>query len=384
MKIALVIGDYNAFGGGAERWTDRHANYLLRAGHEVHLVARSFRNPPTGAVLHPIDVRRSRIRFAARAEQILHRLGADAVHDMGAGWFGDVFSPHHGTRVGGFRAGDDRAPPWRRPIRQWMRRWMPRYLEFHALEDRQFARGSFRTIVALSQRVKNDMVKFFDVEPSRIEVVYNGVDVERFTPPHGPQLQSHRNNIRQAWGWRDRVVFLLVAHNFQLKGLDCILRAMARLRRSETKFGLAVAGDDDSRRYRAIADRLGINSDVRFLGDQKESASLFQAADVYVQPTFYDPCSLVVLEAMASGLPTITTAANGAGELLQQGRSGFILDDPKDDLMLSEFMAATLDEQFRRVAGERARLAAESNTMDANSKRYLNLYRSNASVRRAA
>ena len=303
---------------------------------------------------------------------------------MGAGWFGDVFSPHHGTRVGGFRAGDDRAPPWRRPIRRWMRRWMPRYLEFQALEDRQFAPGSFRTIVALSQRVKNDMVRFFDVEPSRIEVVYNGVDVERFTPPRGPQLQARRENVRRAWGWQDRVVFLLVAHNFQLKGLDCLLRAMGRLRRFETKIGLAVAGDDDARRYRAIAKRLGIHTDVRFLGDQKESASLFQAADVYVQPTFYDPCSLVVLEAMASGLPTITTAANGAGELLEQGRSGFILNDPKDDLMLSEFMAATLDEQFRRDAGTRARLAAETNTMDANSKRYLSLYRSSDSVRRAA
>jgi glycosyltransferase involved in cell wall biosynthesis len=280
MKIALVIGDYNAFGGGAERWTDRHANYLLRAGHEVHLVARTFRNPPTGAVLHPIDVRRSRIRFAARAERTLRGLAADAVHDMGAGWFGDVFSPHHGTRVGGFLAGDDRAPPWRRPIRRWMRRWMPRYLEFRALEERQFARGSFRTIVALSQRVKNDIVEFFNVDPSRIEVVYNGVDVEKFTPPHSPQLQARRDNIRRAWGWQDRVVFLLVAHNFQLKGLDCLFRAMERLRRSETKIGLAVAGNDDSRRYRALAERLNIHSDVRLLGDQKDSASLLDRKNV--------------------------------------------------------------------------------------------------------
>jgi UDP-glucose:(heptosyl)LPS alpha-1,3-glucosyltransferase len=148
--------------------------------------------------------------------------------------------------------------------------------------------------------------------------------------------------------------------------------------------GLIVAGDDDPHFYQALAARLGIGSAVKFLGDQSDSAPLFQAADAYVQPTFYDPCSLVVLEAMASGLPTITTAANGAGELLEHGRSGFILDDPQNDAMLAGFMLEMMNQQFRRDAGALARTAAERNTMEANSRRYLELYQMKAAIRQAA
>src|SRR5262249_46673172 len=150
----LVIGDYNAVGGGAERWTDRHAQFLFHEGHKVHLVSRSFKSPPHGATLHPLAHARGRLAFAAKAEALLRRLPVDAIHDMGDGWYGDVFSPHHGTRAGGFLAGDQMQAPWRRPIRRWTRRWLPRYLAFRALEERQFAPGSFRKVAALSQKVK--------------------------------------------------------------------------------------------------------------------------------------------------------------------------------------------------------------------------------------
>jgi UDP-glucose:(heptosyl)LPS alpha-1,3-glucosyltransferase len=227
------------------------------------------------------------------------------------------------------------------------------------------------------------MVQHFQTDPARISVIYNGVDVERFRPADSPASLARRSNIRRAWGWDDRVVFLLVAHNFRLKGLDALLQALARIRRTE-KVGLAVVGNDSPAKYRRLADRLDIGLDVKFLGDHADSAPIFQAADVYVQPTFYDPCSLVVLEAMASGLPTITTAANGAGELLVHGRSGFILEDPRDVDRLGDFMKAALDAGFRRQAGRHARQTAETNTMDANSQRYLELYQSIAPRRLAA
>jgi len=382
MRIALVIGRYHALGGGAERWTDRHAQFLLNAGHEVHLVSRSFKNPPLGSVLHPVEHARGRLTFAQRAEDLLRRLPVDAVHDMGDGWFGDVFSPHHGTRAGGFEAGDGMQPAWRRPLRRLLRQWMPRYRHFQVLEDRQYAAGAFRTIVALSQRVKCDMMRYFGADPARIEVVYNGVDVEAFRPAEASSLRLRRDGLRRSWGWEDRVIFLLVAHNLRLKGLDALLGALARLRTRDV--GLIVAGNDHNKPYRQLAERLGIAERVRFVGDQADAAPLFRAADVYVQPTFYDPCSLVVLEAMASGLPTITTAANGAGELLEHGRSGFVLNDPRDVPGLAELMEKTLDPAFRRTAGLAARRTAERCTMEANSRRYLELYQAAKMLSRAA
>jgi UDP-glucose:(heptosyl)LPS alpha-1,3-glucosyltransferase len=304
MRIALVIGNYSSTGGGAERWTDRHASHLLQTGHDVHLISRSFTKPPPRATLHRIERARGRLRFAAAAEELAKRVNFDVVHDMG--------------------------------------------------------------------------------DAHRIDVVYNGVDSETFRPADSPRLAARRDNIRRAWGWEDRVVFLLVAHNFRLKGLDALLRAMARLPRSGAKVGLAVAGNDRTNRYAELARTLGVADRVKFLGNHADAVPLFQAADVYVQPTFYDPCSLVVLEAMACGLPTITTAANGAGELLQHGRSGFILDDPADDATLAEFMRDALDADFRRIAGAEARRTAEGNTMAASSARYLALYQRPSVQRRAA
>src|SRR5436305_591397 len=114
MRVALVIGNYNGQGGGAERWTDRHARFLLREGHGVDLVARLFKHAPDGATLHAVEGARGRLAFAAKAEGLLRRLPVDAIHDMGDGWYGDVFSPHHGTRAGGFLAGDQMQPPWKR------------------------------------------------------------------------------------------------------------------------------------------------------------------------------------------------------------------------------------------------------------------------------
>jgi UDP-glucose:(heptosyl)LPS alpha-1,3-glucosyltransferase len=383
MKIALVIGNYNSQGGGAERWTDRHANYLLSAGHDVHLISRGFNKPPAGAKLHPIDKARGRLRFADRAEQALKRIGTDAIHDMGDGWFGDVFSPHHGTRAGGFLASDEMASPSWRSVRKWSRNWLPRYREFRLLERCQLAAGAFRTVVALSRKVQRDMMRHYSVDPDRIDVVYNGVDAETFRPADCPRLVARRDNIRRAWGWENRVVFLLVAHNFKLKGLDALLRALSRIPASE-RVGLVVAGNDKPSPYDRMAQKLGVSDRVKFLGDQPDAVPLYQAADAYVQPTYYDPCSLVVLEAMSSGLPTITTTANGAGELLEHGRSGFILDEPTDDESLAEFMTATLDAGFRANAGAEARRTAERNTMAANSARYLALYERRESRKQAA
>jgi UDP-glucose:(heptosyl)LPS alpha-1,3-glucosyltransferase len=226
------------------------------------------------------------------------------------------------------------------------------------------------------------MIHHFGVDPTRINVVYNGVDTERYRPAEKADLRTRREGLRRSWGLEDRVVFLLVAHNLRLKGLDALLGAIVRLKRPD--IGLVVAGNDRATPYQRAAARLGIADQVRFVGNHSDAAPLFQAADVYVQPTFYDPCSLVVLEAMASGLPTITTVANGAGESIEHGRSGFILDDPRDVDGLATLMTAMFDADFRRRAGAAARRAMERQTMDANSQRYLELYGVSAARRGAA
>lgn len=386
MRIALVIANYDSEGGGAERWTDRHARMLLDRGHDVDLVARQFRGVPVGANCHVVDVGnvrnpQARLVFAEQAERLLRNLKVDAIHDMGEGWYADLFMPHHGTRTGGFHQNTQMLPV---PVR-WMRRlahdWLPRYRVFRELERRQYQPDGDKLFIAISQMIRGHMQKYVHVDPARIRVVYNGVDLERHQPCFDP---SARQQLRRSLFESERVIFLIVAHNFKLKGLDSLLAAMGRLRRRGHKAGLVVVGSGKMQKYAAIARRNGCADDVRFVGNQPDPAPYYHAADVYVQPTFYDPCSLVVLEALACGLPVITTRHNGASELLRPGTQGFVLDDPADVVTLSDSMERFLDSSFRHEASLAARRLAEQHSLDRNCDELVALYREVANRRQAA
>ena len=371
MRVALVIGKYHAFGGGAERWTDRHARYLIRQGFDVHLVAREFQDPPAGATCHPVSVRGgmgSRLRFGAAIEKVVTEQQFDIVHDMGEGWTSDLFMPHHGTRVAGFEQNVRMLPPLLRPIQDGAHRWLPRYREFAELERRQYSLDRPTRFIALSNMVRQHMQHYFHIPSDRVDVIYNGVDTDRFRP-------GRNRAIRDSIGWTDRTIFLLVAHNFRLKGLDALVRAIAALSQREKKVGLLVLGAGKQRPFERLASRLGCADHVRFVGNQRNPIPYYHASDVYVQPTFYDPCSLVALEALASGMPVITTQMNGAGELITPGREGDVLADPADVAGLETMMAQYLEPSLRIQAGSAARRLAEKYSLDRNSNALIELYR---------
>jgi UDP-glucose:(heptosyl)LPS alpha-1,3-glucosyltransferase len=383
MKIALALHDYDAHGGGAERWTDRHARYLLAAGHEVHLLSRRFRGAPANAVCTTIpEGPGGRLSFGAQVEKVLQSRSFDAVHDMGDGWACDVFLPHHGTRTGGFERNSALARPHARSVRRLANEWLPRYRQFRDLESRQYSGD--KIFIALSEMVRADMQRYNKVPAERIRVVYNGVDVDRFHPATARLDRERRTKLRNEWGLAGRTVFLLVAHNFRLKGLDAALRAIGRLNAEGKPVGLVVAGAGRAAPYQAKARRLGCENVVRFVGDQRDPLPCYHAADAYVQPTYYDPCSLVVLEALACGLPVLTSRYNGAGELIEPGRQGFILSDPGDDDGLAHQMRTLLDADVRGAMSTAARELAERNTLAKNSESLVQLYLQVQRTRRAA
>jgi UDP-glucose:(heptosyl)LPS alpha-1,3-glucosyltransferase len=383
MKVALVIERHDATGGGAERWTDRHARELLRRGHRVSLVARSFQGVPEGAKTLAVEFPRTRtprLAFAETADRLVKAEGFDVVHDMGAGWSGDLFMPHHGTRAGGFLQNERMLPAWLRPIRRRFAERAPRYREFRELETRQFANEA-STFVALSNLVRRHAMEHYRIDPRRVRIVPNGIDPERFRPASADQ----RRELRARFGFRDdSVVFLFAAHNFRLKGLGYILPALAELTRQGIDARLMVLGGDSPTLWRWRAWRLGIGRRVRFAGDQADPLPWFQAADTFLQPTWYDPCSLVTLEAFACGLPVITTSFNGAGELMMSGREGFVIDAPDHHSELTRTMELLARPEPRASASLAARTLALANTQDRNTERLLDLYTRVADRPRAA
>jgi UDP-glucose:(heptosyl)LPS alpha-1,3-glucosyltransferase len=150
---------------------------------------------------------------------------------------------------------------------------------------------------------------------------------------------------------------LFVGHNFALKGLKPILEALGvRLERDRNSqpVHLLVCGNGPIGPFRRLANRLGLQATVHFLGFYPDVESCYWSSDFFVQPTYYDPCSLVVLEALACGLPVITTAQNGASELFTDGEEGFVLTSPDAREELIAALDHMTDQATRRAMSAQA------------------------------
>ena len=326
MRIGLTIEHFDSRRGGVEHWTVQFVRRLAERGHHVAIVARSVADADhvAGVAYHLVDANSSRTAFADAAAQQLSSLRLDVTHDTGCGWYADVFSATRWISDRLVRTKPAIMSPALRPMKRVAARLLPRYREFQQLLNRQYG-DHRRLFIALSRMVASDLAEYHHVPSERIRIVYNGVDTQQVS------VRSHRADTsgpyaRPAWCSRttNDTLLLILAHNFRLKGVATAIRSGAvRLAREGLPVCLAVAGGGTDR------DRTGDwPSDVAlpigytFSDAVDDPVPLYAAADVYVQPTWYDPCSLVVLEALAAGLPVVTTRLNGAGELITSGREG--------------------------------------------------------------
>ena len=195
------------------------------------------------------------------------------------------------------------------------------------IEDAPYRGRNLHKIIAISDMVKQDIIRWYKISENQIVVVYNGVDTERFHPRN----RQFREEIRRRHGIADELVILFVSNNFRMKGLGFLIKALANMKRegisSSQVFGF---GEGSPGPYIRLAKKEGVAGEVIFAGSTNEPEKYYGAADLLVHPTFYDACSLTVLEALASGLPVITTASNGAGGIITEGQEGFVISDPRD------------------------------------------------------
>jgi UDP-glucose:(heptosyl)LPS alpha-1,3-glucosyltransferase len=339
----------------------------------VHVVSRrlgeaALRLPVS---LHRVVSERSPLAFAEAAHLALAALELDIVHDMGTGWSCDVFQPHGGT----WAAVNDRKLLFLPRGLRWLKHgidWLlPRQRGFRKLMARQYAdRG--QAIVALSRSGAADFARFHGVAPQRVRIIYNGVDTERFSPERSAACRAA---ARQRLGaGPETVLALLVAQNFRLKGVATLLRAMARLARERLPLRLVIVGGKRLDAWRQWARRLGLAEQVTFVGPVDDPLPYYAAADFYVHPTFYDSCSLVVLEAAACGLPIITSRYNGAAELLPEGLGVTLVSDPADVGELAAAMRPLLRGAVRDRMGAAARRAALACSFERNVDEILAVY----------
>ncbi len=249
------------------------------------------------------------------------------------------------------------------------------------LESRQYAAGG-GLVISVSRLVQSEVTRRFGMAPERLRVVHNGVDTARFSPRSNSDA---RESLRRRLGVGDRVVFLMAAQNYRLKGVGTALRALRLLeRRGAGPAHLAVIGCGPVAAFARVARRLDVQHRVTLCGRVDDQVPYFHAADVLLHPTFYDACSLVLLEGWACGLPVIASAFDGAAELMTAGIEGIVLEDPGDAEELAAAMAAMLDPAVRLQMGGRARALAQRHPLAANFEAIEQLYSEAAAARRSA
>lgn len=362
MKVALVRYRYSSH-GGAERYLDTLAAGLRSAGAQIRLLSSSWEggdtpNIPWERISVPRRPAPLRICLFARAVQSWAR-----AHP---GWL--LFSLERIPGAEVYRAGDGCHAEWlvrKRRLRPFF--WgidslRPLNRAYLHLERSMFRSEALRAVIANSERGKKEIVRHFGVSENRISVVYNGLDLSRFPME---RKEEARGGFRNRFGMgEDETAFLFVGSGFARKGVGTLVRAARRLAEKERPFRVILAGKGNPGPYLREA---GTARDrLVFCGPVKGIEEYFLGADVFVFPTVYDPFSNACLEAMAAGLPVITSGGNGASEILQDGRSGFVLDDPMDDALLSDRMEDLLALEVRARMGGEARRASEKATLERN------------------
>jgi UDP-glucose:(heptosyl)LPS alpha-1,3-glucosyltransferase len=377
MKIGFQIENLDPARGGAETYVYQFATELLAAGHEIHLIATAFGSTPRGAYSHRVMrrglTRWSRdVRFARSAGRAARRAELDVTVAVGRTFGADVLQPHGGTLMGSrrqnlllLRSGFLRA------LKDGFDSINPRIRTQLWIEQRQFADHPPPEVVAISRMVADDLRHFHGVPEERLHLVYNGVDLERFSPDAClTQRAEARAFFRLA---EDEVCFLTIAHNFRLKGIRELVDAAARLDRTK-KWRVIVIGKASAKPYLDLAAELGCADRFHFPGASPDVVPAYAAADVYVQPTWYDPCSLVVLEALACGRPVITTRFNGASELMVDGREGFLIDSPAQTDRLAHAMTEMLDDSTRGRLAQAARRAVQEYSLARNFREMMAVF----------
>jgi UDP-glucose:(heptosyl)LPS alpha-1,3-glucosyltransferase len=204
-------------------------------------------------------------------------------------------------------------------------------------------------VLCLSEYVKSTVRRHYPGLPEdRLATLFNAVNLSHFdpaTPPHrNPEdAQDSRRMISPPPG---TVLGLMVAQDFERKGLHEAITALSRA--GDLRLRLAVVGKPDPAPYRELARSLGVEGRVDFVGTSPYVYDWYAAADFFVLPTRHDPCSLVVLEALAMGLPVISTRQNGATEIMTQWVHGYVLDSADDLESLTGAMRALCDPATRQ------------------------------------
>jgi UDP-glucose:(heptosyl)LPS alpha-1,3-glucosyltransferase len=247
-------------------------------------------------------------------------LRGDVLFSLERVWSCDVYRAGDGVH----RAWLDRRRKVELPLKRFVRSLSSKHGDLLRLEQSLFSDGNTRRVIAGSQMVKDEIVNFYRYPADKIDIVRNGVPLEKLR--FGPEL---REKSREELNLKpDQTALLFAGSGWERKGLLFAIEAAALCR--DRKMRLLVAGRGNARLYKAKRLRFWREEPVQFLGEVVDMLRVYAATDIFILPTIYDPFSNACLEALACGLPVITTRSNGFSEIIENGVHGSIVDHAGD------------------------------------------------------
>ncbi|MBN2136744.1 MAG: glycosyltransferase family 4 protein [Sedimentisphaerales bacterium] len=336
-KVAIVIERTDINLGGAERSVFELSAALAVRGLDVSVLAAKgqtkVRN--THILFHDSTQKRTPLHVFRRAlKQHIAENRYDIIHSVLPFDFADVYQPRGGTYAEAILR--NAASYQNKPL-EWFKQFasftnLRRTALLHA--ERMLCAGANGPVIAaLSQYVAEQLEHHYRTDPQRIALIPNGVKIN--TKIDHQQADALRTRILTEFDLReadDPVLFLFAANNFRLKGLAPLIKAIAGQETlpGRRKSYLVVAGSGKQRTYQSLAEKFGVADRILFLGPLRHIHNALSVVDVAVLPTFYDPSSRFILEALAAGKPVITTAFNGAADMFEHNRHGKVIDSPDD------------------------------------------------------
>jgi UDP-glucose:(heptosyl)LPS alpha-1,3-glucosyltransferase len=389
MNIAFCYDSVLPARGGCATYIADLARRLVADGHQVHLYACHWDAAALPSAIHCHALPPSRgprflrpWRFGTACERALRMGGHEVSIGFDKTWGQDVLYPQGGLHSASaahnllkYRHAGARS------LVGLVRRFDLAHRSFRALERRQYLGATRPLVIVNSEMVRGHFQHYLGISPSELRVVRSAIDPVRFAEHDRPR---RRVEWRGRWGiGPQEAVALFAAINYQLKGLEPLLHAVSLLPAGRP-FRLLVVGSRKTGPYERLARQLGIADRVCFAGHCADMRNGYFAADFLVHPTFYDPCSLVVLEALACGLPVLTSRYNGASELLSPLREGYVIDDPHDHDRLAWCMEQLLDPARRSACAHAARQTAAQWTFEHHYHQLLQVFAEAAARKQAA
>jgi len=295
--------------GGAEAYLKRLGHGIAEAGPHAQLITTSKwpqNEWPFGAIRRVQSG--SVMGFAEGLEQMRPQIRCNVLMSLERVWNCDVYRAGDGVHRGWLA----RRRKFEMPLERFVRGLNRKHRDILELEKALFANRGAERVIVNSQMVKSEIVDLYGCPAEKIDIVRNGVPLEQFR--FNPELrEKSRDELKLKPG---EIALLFAGSGWKRKGLRFAIAAMTLCHNQ--KMRLFVAGRGNQRHYKLKR--------VQFLGELTDLTRIYSAADIFVLPTIYDPFSNACLEALACGLPVITTRSNGFSEIIEDGVHGSIVD----------------------------------------------------------